>query len=177
LLEASRESSDVDGRRYTIHIAASDGAGNTATRSLTVTVPPFVANSLQGRILGEVSLVEGAISYWVGTNVKKHSSVGVRAEFAVKRVAPNRTDRFFSDTATGVSFMLGSGSLIDSVIYTGTGRWNGHSGYRFEAYVIDRGDPGPGMDEIRFKVFDPSGAIAAQFSGLVAQGNIRSTTY
>jgi hypothetical protein len=177
LLEAGRHSTDTDGRRYTVRIDAADEAGNASSASTVVPVPYFVDGSVEGRIRGDVRLSDGSTYYDVSINAKEASGTGELGHFAMKRVTPARTDRFVSDGVAGVSFMRGSGSFVDSVIYIGTGKWNGQPGYRFEAYVIDRGDPGPGMDQVRFSIVDSSGVIVATFDGLVTMWNIQSATY
>jgi len=178
MLQASRLTTDADGRHYTITVRGVDVAGNTGTASATVLVPYFEDSTLQGRIFGNGRLMDGTTRYDVSIQAKERSSTGQLGHFNVKRHAPKEgADRFVSEAVTGIAFAASSGSLIDSVFYIGIGRWNGQAGYRFEAYAIDRGDPGSGRDEVGFAVFNQAGEIVATYRGLLTEFNIRSTTY
>jgi len=83
----------------------------------------------------------------------------------------------FSDDA---AFRPGRGSgrgqpTVDSVTFSGTGRWNGRDGYTFEAQASDQGEPGRNRDTFSLVVRDALGVSVANVSGALAGGNIQST--
>jgi hypothetical protein len=65
--------------------------------------------------------------------------------------------------------------LVDTVRFSGAGRWNGRSGYTFEAVATDRGEPGRHRDTFSLVIKDPRGAVVANVSGEIESGNIQST--
>ena len=65
---------------------------------------------------------------------------------------------------------------VDTVRFSGTGRWNGRGGgYTFEAVATDQGEPGRYHDTFSLVVKEPGGRIVASVSGNLAGGNIQST--
>jgi hypothetical protein len=68
-----------------------------------------------------------------------------------------------------------NGPLADTVVFSGTGRWNGQSGYTFEARAVDAGEPGRRRDQMNITVRDRKGVIVASFAGKLDSGNIQST--
>ncbi len=80
----------------------------------------------------------------------------------------------FSDAP---GFQPASGPLpaVDTVRLSGTGRWNGRPGYRFEATATDRGEPGRRRDTFALVIRDARGNVVANVSGLLDAGNIQST--
>ena len=64
---------------------------------------------------------------------------------------------------------------IDTVSFSGTGKWNGKSGYTFEAIATDQGEPGRGRDTFSLIVRNSSGSVVADVSGALDGGNIQST--
>jgi hypothetical protein len=68
-----------------------------------------------------------------------------------------------------------NGPLVDTVVFSGTGRWNGLGGYTFEARAVDAGEPGRRRDRMSITVRDRKGAIVAAFDGTLDGGNIQST--
>jgi len=86
---------------------------------------------------------------------------------------PITSVRFSDDPA----FQPGRGTrpTVDSVNMIGTGRWNGRSGYRFEATATDQGEPGRGRDTLSLTVWDAAGRVVATVSGVLAEANIRPT--
>jgi hypothetical protein len=64
---------------------------------------------------------------------------------------------------------------VDSVRFTGTGRWNGRPGYTFDVTATDRGEPGRGRDTFSLMIKNSAGNVVASVSGTLDGGNIQST--
>jgi hypothetical protein len=62
----------------------------------------------------------------------------------------------------------------DTVTFSGSGRWNGRSGYTFEARATDRGKPGKGKDTFALVVKDSRGTVVFNIIGTLDGGNIQS---
>jgi len=65
-------------------------------------------------------------------------------------------------------------SGVDTVRFSGTGRWNGRRGYTFDAVATDRGEPGRGRDTFSVTIRNGSGAVVAAFDGTVVAGNVQA---
>jgi hypothetical protein len=102
------------------------------------------------------------------------------------RLASTRTrvqSRFEATTIGEVTFtndpafQPGSGRqpVVDTVRFSGTGKWNGRSRYAFEIVATDQGEPGRHRDTLSLIVKDASGNIVANVSGSLDGGNIQST--
>src|SRR5262249_29220488 len=63
------------------------------------------------------------------------------------------------------------GPPVDSVRFTGTGRWNGVFGYAFVATATDQGEPGRHHDTFTLVIKDPAGNIVANVGGALDSGN------
>ena len=93
-----------------------------------------------------------------------------------------RNDRFVSRLLTNVVFSDDPSSQpgkspkvqMDTVLFAGTGEWNGKAGYRFEAFAQDLGEPGRHRESIRVTVLDAAGNIVAHVEGDLDGGNIQS---
>jgi hypothetical protein len=68
-----------------------------------------------------------------------------------------------------------AGPSADSVTFAGRGRWNGRSGYTFEATATDQGEPGRGRDTFALKVIDAQGKVVASVDGVLGGGKVQST--
>jgi hypothetical protein len=64
---------------------------------------------------------------------------------------------------------------VDSVLFTGTGKWNGKSGFSFQATATDQGEPGRRRDTFLLVVRDAAGNIVVNLAGILDAGNIQST--
>ena len=62
----------------------------------------------------------------------------------------------------------------DTVRLVGTGKWNGRSGYTFEATATDRGEPGRRNDTFSIVIRDAQGAIVASVNRALDGGNVQS---
>jgi len=79
-----------------------------------------------------------------------------------------RDDRFAARTYTNVRF------VGDTVLFAGTGEWNGQGGYRFEAFAQGGGEPGRHSDTLRVTLYDSANQIVLQFDSVVDGGNVQS---
>ncbi len=108
------------------------------------------------------------------------------------RESANHVDRGWLVVKVGSSYFAGSVSHAtfanspgfspgkhprsgnDSVIFTGSGWWNGHPGYSFEAAATDQGEPGRGHDTFKLVVRRRDGSVVATGAGTLSSGNIES---
>lgn len=63
---------------------------------------------------------------------------------------------------------------VDTVRFSGTGAWNGRSGYSFEVFATDQGEPGLHRDTLSLVVRNSAGKIVANVKGDLDGGNIQS---
>jgi hypothetical protein len=63
---------------------------------------------------------------------------------------------------------------IDTVSFTGIGRWNHRAGYVFRAVATDAGEPGRGRDSFTITIADPGGHVVATLNATITDGNIQS---
>jgi hypothetical protein len=64
---------------------------------------------------------------------------------------------------------------VDSVKFTGAGKWNGKSGYTFVVSATDKGEPGRRRDTFSLVVKDATGKVVASVDDVLDGGNIQST--
>jgi hypothetical protein len=106
----------------------------------------------------------------------------IRYQVRTSRPGRDQEDRFDSVHMTAVTFFNVPGvspgpappSGVDTVTFAGSGLWNGHSGYRFEARATDAGEPGRGRDVFAITVRDAGGHIVAAVNATIGSGNIES---
>jgi hypothetical protein len=63
---------------------------------------------------------------------------------------------------------------VDTVMATGTGKWNGQAGYTYELIAVDNGEPGRHRETLTLVIKSATGQIVAQVSGDLDGGNIQS---
>jgi hypothetical protein len=81
---------------------------------------------------------------------------------------------FSDDSAVRPGPGAGASPAVDTVRFKGAGKWNGRSGYSFEATAVDRGEPGRNRDTFAIVIKDPRGAVVANTNGVIDGGNIQS---
>jgi hypothetical protein len=88
--------------------------------------------------------------------------------------ATSITSVIFSDDP---AFQPGRGPrpTVDTVKFSGAGKWNGRPGYTFEVTASDRGEPGRQRDTFSLLVKDSRGNIVASVNRSLDAGNIQST--
>lgn len=166
-----------------VSCSTSDLHGNAATGSFNVIV---AAAAQPGRMIGDGRIEAGAISHTFAFFVQERTSgADVSAiRYTVKTRRPGRDleDRFDAIAVTGVTFFNIPGvspgpqppSGVDTVTFRGTGRWNGRSGYTFDAGATDAGEPGRGRDIFAMTVRDAAGRIVASVDAPITSGNVQS---
>lgn len=178
---------------------AVDAAGNRASSSFTVTVtavePPPPTNT-RGRMKGDGSVrsdddVTVRFDFEVDRVVherRRHDkdSLRLRVDGESRRGKHTRfestaiTSMVFSDdpgVSPGRGWLRGLPSFrerTDTVMFSGTGKWNGASGYTFEVTAVDRGEPGPGRDTFELVVRDKKGKVVLEVSEVLRSGNVQS---
>jgi hypothetical protein len=64
---------------------------------------------------------------------------------------------------------------VDSVTFTGTGKWNGKPGHTFTVTATDKGEPGRRRDTFSLVVKDATGKVVTSVADTIDGGNIQST--
>jgi len=84
------------------------------------------------------------------------------------RHSRRRSDRFVSSTIDAVAFDGRS-----SVVFSGTGRWNGRSGFRYEVSAVDKVVRRRHHDVVRVTIKSATGEVVAQVNGRLSGGNVQ----
>ncbi|HZT76131.1 MAG TPA: DNA/RNA non-specific endonuclease [Vicinamibacterales bacterium] len=162
---------------------ASDTRGNTATGSFSVTV---TTATVPGRMIGDASIQSGTVTQTAVFGVQEGASgADLGALLYTVRTSqrgPGQLDTFTSTTVTNVAFFNVPGvspghkpaSGVDTVSFSGVGRWNGRSGYSFDAVAVDAGEPGRGRDTFAITIRDASGHVVSTANATITDGNIQS---
>jgi hypothetical protein len=166
---------------------SSNAATNTVCGSATSFSPfaVFVPIPEEGRMTGHGTLPDG---HQFEFRIAERSLGNERGALTFKFETPRagklkaRTDQFKATAIDAIWFWddpayRGSRRprpTVDSVVFTGAGRWNGVAGYSFEAEATDEGEPGRGRDSFRITVRDPQGIVVVAVDGLLTNGNIQS---
>jgi len=177
----------------TVREVAEPSSAVSRTFAVTITgvePPPPPPPGIAGRMHGQVGLAALGNNYDVHFKVAE-KEVGVeRGSLHIKISAPRSgnkkasANRFESTAITAIAFSddpaFTSGKskkapIVDTVVFSGTGEWNGGTGYRFEARATDQGEPGPGRDRFAFTIYDPANAVVATIDAVIASGNIQSS--
>ena len=162
--------------------AAADAAGNVATGSFTVTVTSTAPAPVFGHLAGVGSVLEGEQRAWFAFDVRETLSSERGWVTVQMRGGKGRPDRYLAAGVSEVQFSDSPSyapgndppSGIDTVSFSGTGSWNGASGYRFQITASDRGEPGRDRDAFSLTVFAPDGSVVESVSGVLRDGNVRS---
>lgn len=169
---------------HTFTVMAQDAAGNASTTSVSYTV-----SGLEGRMQGEGGLrtPDGRDHDFEFRAAERHVGQergALRYEMRTPKTAKQkaRTDRFESTSIGAIVFWdnpafkpgRGPKPTVDSVVLSGTGRWNGVTGYTFEARAADEGEPGRGRDTFAITIRDGNKVVVASVSGVLSEGNIQS---
>jgi hypothetical protein len=168
---------------------ATDAAKNAATASFTVTVADVTT---PGVMSGNGFIKEGGARYEFNFRVveraegteRGHLRVEISSEPPKGRASRARKerDRF---VARDIAFVAFSDDpthrpgrrrrpQVDTVLFSGTGTWNGDENYRFEVFASDEGEPGRHRESVRVTIWSPSGAAVAHVEGTLDGGNVQS---
>ena len=161
----------------TLTVTDAFGAAGTATLPIAV-VPP----ALTGRMMGHGRLDEPDARYSFAFGVTRRSDGTAAGDLAITRHlhrthhgARSETDRFTADAVTSVAFFAnepGGPRRPDSVVFAGSGRWNGVPGYQFEARASRALKSTRERGRVALRVTAPDGAVVISVSGEVDDGRI-----
>ena len=163
----------------TVQCATTDGAGNPAGASFTVTIGalPEPPSSLPGHIhgAGTIGTVRARTAFALEV---RESTLHVDRGWIVVKVG----SKFFAAGVSSAVFTNSPGSSPAtsprsgniSVSFAGTGWWDGRSGHTFEAVAADLGEPGRGRDTFTLVVRAPNGTVVANVTGTLTSGELRS---
>jgi hypothetical protein len=170
----------------TVTCTATDPSGNVATATFTVTVEDVTT---PGQMHGIGHIREGGTRYEFAFIVRESASAGERGAFALRVVDrgarwwPRRNDWFVARTVDFVAFSDDPAFMpghpprpnVDTVLFSGSGRWNGEAGYSYEVFAEDRGEPGRHRESVRLTIRKPNGTVVAHVEGEIDGGNVQSS--
>jgi hypothetical protein len=139
----------------TVVCTATDNAGNIGTAMFAVTVTPLAT---QGSMWG-AGFIEAGREKW-------HFTLHAGKGLPWLLIWANSPSKWFVATSIDAVFS-------NPVRLSGSGAWNGHWGYTFEATAADRGEPGR-KDVFSFVIKNRRGAVVASAHGTLSGGNIQS---
>gem|GEM_PF-5996511 len=138
---------------------ATDHSGNKATATQTVVILP---QNTPGKVNGA-----GSIGNGISFNMNVMSSDGLT--FKGHLDYNDKSAKIDLDSVTITSLFVDSTGTKAN--FTGTATLNGKSGYTFNAYVIDNGNPGKN-DFFQITIFDSTGHIVYTNNGKLTHGNL-----
>jgi hypothetical protein len=166
----------------TVVCTATDLAGNTANRNFTVTVEEDDVTT-PGRMDGNGFIRSGGDRYDFHFSVRENQR-GEAANFRLDVDDSRRhgkDDSFVATSVTSVAFSddptyhpgRRQRPQVDTVLFTGTGKWNGAAGYTYEVYAEDRGEPGRHRESVRITI-KKGNTIVVSVDDELSGGNVQS---
>ena len=167
----------------TVTCTSSDTRANTSSASFVVRVTNA---PVPGLMLGVGFILQNNARYDFGFVVRERASGAERAQLELCVTSGSgrsrHEDNFVARSTTSVTFSddptfrpgLSSKPQVDTVAFSGVGDWNGHSGYRYEAFATDQGEPGRHRETFRITVTAPNGTVVARVDGTLSGGNVQS---
>jgi hypothetical protein len=169
----------------TVSCVATNNAGLTKAGTFTVTV---VDRSGPGRMSGE-GAVPGTDNHRVEfdftalENRRGNEWGNVKIKVRDSRRRRGDDERFDARTVDTVTFSDAPGygpgrnarTGVDTVVFGGTGRWDGRPGYAYVVTASDRGEPGRGRDTFTIAITSPTGAVVFTGGGTLTDGNVQSS--
>jgi hypothetical protein len=137
-------------------------------------------------MIGDGQIVVGGVTHAFDFFVQEQTSgadlSAIRYRAKTSGRGRDQEDRFDAIAVTGVTFFNVPGvspgtrppSGVDTVMFAGTGRWNGRAGYTFEARATDAGEPGRGRDAFAIIIRDANGVVVASVDATLTAGNVQS---
>jgi hypothetical protein len=170
----------------TVACTATDPSGNVGTATFTVTVEDVTT---PGQMHGIGFIREGGTRYEFAFIVRETASVGERGAFALRVVDRGarwwlrRNDWFVARTVDFAAFSDDPAYTpgrpprpnVDTVFFSGSGRWNGEDGYSYEVFAEDRGEPGRHRESVWITIRKPNGTVVAHVEGEIDGGNVQSS--
>jgi len=161
--------------------SSSDARGNTTSASFTVHV---IGATTPGHMFGDGFVRAGDLIYAFAFDVREFGSFERGwLDLRVKGFGRSRRDdRFRARSVDAVAFSddptvrpgYSSRPQVDTVLFSGTGEWNGRPGYHYDVLAVDQGEPGRHHESIRIDITAPSGTVVAHVDGLLSGGNVQS---
>lgn len=155
---------------------ATDASGNSTSATFNVTVTdPRTAGAMSGAgVVGtDATGVDFAFDVRESGAERGHIVATVRQGRSSALLISLRVDTVFFANDGGFTPGPRPASGIDSVVFSGQARFNGSTGYTYEARATDRGEPGRN-DTFALIVRDATGVEVVNVSGRLAAGNIQS---
>jgi YVTN family beta-propeller protein len=174
----------------------SDGRLTSAPATVAITVT--LVEDLPGRMTGDGHIDQNGLRHHFEFQVRERADDDQRGrlQYRVRQHRPGRdrdddddddgrrgpVNRFVSTVVTAVNFTddptvtpgRRQQASVDTVVFIGTGRWNGAPGYTFEARATDAREPGRGRDHFMVTIRNPGGAIMSTVTGTLSGGNVQS---
>jgi hypothetical protein len=147
--------------------------------TVTVTVTPSAL--MPGRMHGQ-GFVDDAGGRHTFTFAALETGVEQgRFRLEIRDGRARRSDAFVATAVTGIVFADRPGvspgrprAVVDAVVMTGIGAWNGRAGYTFELHAVDAGEPGRGRDSVSIVIRAPGGPVVESVTGTLGGGNVQS---
>jgi hypothetical protein len=160
--------------------SASDSRANSTSASFTVRVTravdpePEPEPGAPGRMSGrgfmreEGRIVEFVMSAGENAAGAERGGLVVTVKPANNSAHRGRRRGHFESISVGaVTF-----SPDSSVVFAGTGRWNGNAGYRYEVTAADKRGGRRSHDRVSITITSPSGQVVVHCEGALDGGNI-----
>ena len=149
--------------------SSSDSRGNAASETFTVRVTDVpVAGTMHGYgFLGSAD-VRHEFGFVVRERASGEDAARLLYRVKAKRLSHHLGDGYF--VATSANFVRFVGN---TVLFSGTGRWNGEAGFRYEVHAVDGGEPGRLHNVVRISIRAPGGAVVAHVEGNLGGGNLQ----
>ncbi|MEO8680503.1 MAG: HYR domain-containing protein [Vicinamibacterales bacterium] len=169
----------------TVSCVATNNAGLTRAGTFTVTI---VDRGEPGKMYGagetpgpDSHKIEFNFSVFENRRGNEWGDVKIKVRDTRRRRGDD--ERFDARTVDDVFFSnapdYGPGhnsrTGIDTVVFRGTGKWDGHSGYTYVVTASDRGEPGRGRDTFSIEIKSPTGAVVFTGGGTLSDGNVQSS--
>ena len=158
---------------YSVSVIVRDGKGGETAEIVTLTVraPEPDETSLPGRVTGYGLVRSDGVLHGFAFAARERASGAERGALALSikrdhRHRGQRDDEFVAKTVDAVTFAPGS-----IVTFSGTGRFNGKTGYRYEVAASEKTRTRRD-DRVRITITGPGGTVVAQVDGTIAHGNI-----
>ena len=166
---------------------AADPHGHVSTGTFTITVAVVVVeDDLPGLMLGagrapapDQHTIEFEFSV-----VETRRGEGGQVSIVVRDGRRRRGDdeRFRARSADEVAFSNApeydpgrrQNMRVDTVIFSGTGKWQGRNGYSYVVRTSDRGEWGRGRDTFTIEIRAGNGTLVFSGGGVLTSGNIQS---
>ena len=158
---------------YPIVVAGASDANYTIDHlSGDLTVSP------EGRVHGSGVVDAQGDRHHFGFDARETLVLGEKGSLSLRVEREGESDVFESQVITSVVFknnhgvVPGGKAVVDGVTLTGLGTWNGVAA-TFEAFALDKGEPGVGSDMITIKI-KVAGRVVNTTHGVLNGGNVQS---